>query len=101
MLINDYPKTSDNIFNDAGLHLLTKDINEINNDIECDYLIISKPSGIWLADEEDITKFLENEKKSILKRLILLRNKTFKAKRNNQLTIDIDTLDIFTKVTLR
>jgi len=99
-LPNLYERTSESDYLDGGLHLITKDIHTINEDSETDALVLSTPSGIWLATEKEVYAILERERTAIIKRLVLLQKKVRKAKANNQLAFDMN-FNIFTKETLQ
>ena len=95
----DYPRTAQSDYHDNGLHLITKDIREIN-DSDNDYLILSTPQGIWLATEQEVFDQLQKERVAILKRLVLLQKKLTKAKKHNQVSLDAN-LNIYVKEVLQ
>ena len=94
-----YQRTAESDYNDNGLHLITKDIREIN-DGDNDALILSSPSGIWLATEQEVFECLQKERIAILKRLLLLQKKLSKAKKHNQVSLDTN-LNIYVKEVLQ
>ena len=72
-------------YNDVAYAQITKDIQFINDDLSCDYFVISKPSGIRIASSTDYQDELLRERITILKRLARVHTKMRKAnKHNNQ-----------------
>jgi hypothetical protein len=94
-----YERTAESDYNDNGLHLITKDIHDINNG-DNDILIISTPSGIRLATHQEVYDALQKERIAIIKRLVLLQRKLDKARKHDQLSYDAN-FSIYRKVTLQ
>jgi hypothetical protein len=72
-------------YNDVAYAQITKDIQAINDDLGCDYFIISKPSGIKIASSTDYQDELLQERRAILRRLIRVHTKMRKANKHDTL----------------
>lgn len=81
---------SNSPYNDVAFSLITKDIQAINDDLECDYFVISKPSGIKVATINDYQEGLLKERRNILRRLIRLHTKMKKAKNNDTMRFNFE-----------
>jgi len=84
-LIEIYPRTSKNIFNDSGLRLMTKDIQAINtNNIPHKVILCDSSKGIKMATKLEYSNILANEKISILSQLKRHNEKVKKISLNGQ-----------------
>ena len=84
-LIDLYPRTSKNIFNDSGLRLMTKDIQAINaNDIPHKVILCDSSKGIKMASKQEYNHILANERISILSQLKRHNEKVKKISLNGQ-----------------
>ncbi len=80
-----YPITSQNIFNDSGLRLMTKDIQAINaNDIPHKVILCDSSKGIKMATKQEYSNILANERISILSQLKRHNEKVKKISLNGQ-----------------
>ena len=80
-----YPITSQNIFNDSGLRLMTKDIQAINaNDIPHKVILCDSSKGIKMATKSEYNTILANERISILSQLKRHNEKVKKISLNGQ-----------------
>lgn len=87
-LIDIYPRTSKNIFNDSGLRLMTKDIQAINaNDIPHKVILCDSSKGIKMATKREYNNILKNEKISILSQLKRYNEKIKKISLNGQIKL--------------
>lgn len=82
----DYrPKTNNNLYYNKSAVLLTKDILKINNNQTIQKIVISDAkNGIKIANEKEAYDFINNNMKSIIKKLKRHYNMFNKVNLNNQ-----------------
>lgn len=87
-LLDYYPIHDNNQYYDTSLHLLTKDIQDINIG-DNPYIILSDSAkGLWLGSKEDTLQSLKAEKAAILSRLKRLYKKARKVGLDGAADID-------------
>lgn len=89
-----YPSTNkNNPYYDKAFHQITKDIQEINDNPEVDYVIISKPSGIRIADKDGVLDLIR-ERNSIIRKLVRVHRKLKKIDKNGSLRFNLNLEEI-------
>jgi hypothetical protein len=94
-LLSDYYPSSggDNHYYDQAYNNITKDIQAINNSDAVDFVIISKPSGIKLADKIDVQDLVK-ERNSIIRKLVRVHKKLKKVEKNDALRFSLNLEEI-------
>lgn len=94
LLSDYYPSTGkENPYYDQAYHNITKDIQIINDNDLIDTVIISKPSGIKLADKTNIQELVK-ERNSIIRKLVRVHKKLKKIDKNNALRFNLNLEEI-------
>lgn len=94
LLSDYYPSTGkENHYYDQAYHNITLDIQEINNNDTVDYVIISKPSGIRIADVDSIQEIVK-ERNSIIRKLARVHKKLKKIDKNGALRFSLNLEEI-------
>lgn len=90
-LLEEYDDCNSNDYHNSNARMvLTRDIRAINNDMSAEKIILSYRQGIKLATKEEAVKFIDNQYKSVFRKLKRIRKLEKKANLNGQFKIISD-----------
>lgn len=93
-----YHYTGDNFHDSRARILMTMDIRALNDSESIPKIIVSSPSGVKLATEQEFTRYIRSEYKSVFNKLKRVRVKERKGMMNGQTQLfkpDLDAIEAF------